>query len=245
MCIFTGPVQSVSQTKIFARVDGASQVLAYEMKLSTASDVAMVLPLPVAQGCAEHAVEFIDLEGYPELFEELLALFPVPPVARSLTLSAGAPRPASLVVHDVGAFVASFVPTIGDFSRLDERFRLSPAVWEQLPGQADYGFAVFQLKAGAREVHPMAFRFPTRDPGRVFFPTVHVHDGAVHEEAVFEHVLYGQAADGAALVGFDESERPPPRAAVDKSAGLLVGRPVYRLRAHGLRANDDIWADLL
>lgn len=29
--------------------------------------------------------------------------------------------------------------------------------------------------------------------GQLFFPTVHVHDGVVHEEASFDHVLFAQA----------------------------------------------------
>lgn len=243
MCIFSGPVESVSQTKIFARLEGTTQLLAYEMKLSAADDVAMVLPLPVAHGCAEDAVEFIDLAGYPKLFDELDALFPVPPIARSGALSASAPQPASLVVHDVGSFVASFVPTVRDFSRLDERFRLSPAVWDRLPNHADYGFAVFQLKAGARDIHPMAFRFPTRDPSRLFFPTVHVHDGEVHDEALFGHSLYGQANDDAAPAGFEASLAPPADDAIARSAGLLGSQKVSRLRLFGMRTNEDIWAE--
>lgn len=52
---------------------------------------------------------------------------------------------------------------------------------------------VFKLAKGKdQEVHPMAFRFPTRMPETLFFPTVHVHDGEYHETAAFDHTLYCQ-----------------------------------------------------
>jgi hypothetical protein len=108
------------------------------------------------------------------------------------SLSAGAPP---LRVVDVGYFDASFVPTIRDFERLDERFRLPHNVWDQLPGYRDYGFAVFKLKRGVQpqRVHPMAFSFPRRRTDLLFFPTVHVHDGTVHPEVRFDHELYCQS----------------------------------------------------
>ena len=39
MCIFTGPVQ-VAGTRIFARVDGEEQLLAYQMEFAAAGDLA-------------------------------------------------------------------------------------------------------------------------------------------------------------------------------------------------------------
>ena len=47
---------------------------------------------------------------------------------------------------------------------------------------------MFQLAVTANtlaEIHPMAFEFPTRHPDKLFFPTNHVHDGALHDKAVF------------------------------------------------------------
>lgn len=95
----------------------------------------------------------------------------------------GAPAAAPLRVHEVGSFEASFVPSLADFSRLDARFRLPDGLWEGLPIYADYGFAVFKLKAGERKVHPMAFEFASRDRRQLFFPTVHIHDGQIAERA--------------------------------------------------------------
>ena len=99
-----------------------------------------------------------------------------------------------LVVHEVGSFEASFVPTRRDFSRLDQRFRLPDDVWQALLGYDDWGFAVFKLGPMSRltGVHPMAFEFPQRDPDRLFFPAVHVHNGRVEPWATFDHRLYCQ-----------------------------------------------------
>jgi hypothetical protein len=108
-----------------------------------------------------------------------------------------------LEVVQVGNFEASFVPTVKDFSRLDVRFRLPDGVWKKLGEYQTYGFAVFKLKSGLQDVHPMAFSFPRRDTKALFFPTVHIHDGKVHETADFDHILYCQPREGEPLK-FDE-----------------------------------------
>jgi hypothetical protein len=100
----------------------------------------------------------------------------------------------TLQVHDVGSFEASFVPTLHDFDRLDSRFCLPEQIWHQLPIYHDYAFAVFKLKPGAKQIHPMAFEFPRRNVDQLFFPTVHIHEGKVDAKAHFDHSLYCQAA---------------------------------------------------
>jgi len=115
--------------------------------------------------------------------------------SRTEAVATAGPAP-KLVVQTVGNFEASFVPTVGDFFRLDERFRLPERTWQSLPDfEKTYGFAVFKLKSGNLRVHPMAFSFPNRDPRSLFFPTVHIHDGKVHATADFDHSLYCQPSD--------------------------------------------------
>jgi hypothetical protein len=205
-------VQSVKATSLFARsTGGGRQFVVYSMTLKAREDLAMVLPLPVMAGSGEKAVEFIDLSGYPDFFADLRKGFPVPLTAPAGgSRSFGAASDAKLEVVTVGKFEASFVPTAADFARLDERFRLPAGVWESLPGYRAFGFAVFKLKAGEAKVHPMAFSFPRANPGEVFFPTVHIHDGKVHERARFDHVLYLQRGEGDlySLLDWEESFRP-------------------------------------
>lgn len=258
MCIFSAEIEWVAGTGIFVRADGDRQVLIYRMSVATPSPVAMVLPLPTPPGPAEDAVEFVDFSGYDELFRDLAkGIFPVP--ASAGPPSASAPPPQTLVVHTVGNFEASFVPRVADFDRLDERFRLSPEVWAALPQYADWSFAVFQLAAGNAELHPMAFTFPRRDPDRLYFPTVHVHDGVVHDEAQFDHQLFYQQR-GAYVP-------EPPRAVepgepvpwpewmpsfrtvenfvdMDRTQGLLdPTRHAFGRAMHGVHPNADVFID--
>ncbi|MBK9751976.1 MAG: hypothetical protein IPO88_00465 [Nannocystis sp.] len=180
-----GPIR-VDSTKIFARAAGGRQLLVYSMRLDAAQDVAMILPVPVPAGGGEDALRFIDLSGREHFFDALDRCWP-----KILGLSPQR-QPQTLVVRTIGSFEASYVPTVADFARLDPRFRLAKGVWQALPMYADWGFAVFRLRAGAQQVHPMAFEFPTRVPDALYFPTVHVHDGRVHRKARFAHTLYFQ-----------------------------------------------------
>jgi hypothetical protein len=128
MCCFTGPVISVSTTAIFAReAEDHHQYLAYEMELNTSAEVAMVLPLPVPAQTAEDAVKFIDLSAYPTLFSDLYHMMELQKDRGRMGIAGLTPK--NLAVQQVGSFEASFVPTIADFARLDERFRLPAMVW--------------------------------------------------------------------------------------------------------------------
>ncbi len=242
MCCFSQPVE-VAQTRIYARMGAMGrQVLAYQMQFESGSPVAMVLPLPTPVGCAEDAVRFISLEGYPRMFHDLHGVFH--PRSRGGVV----PQSAAfgLAVHEVGDFIASFVPSLADFSRLDARFRMPAGTLDRIPEIADWGFAVFQLHAtkGASEPHPMAFEFASREPTRLFFPTLHVHDGAVHATAEFDHVLYAQGVDQARTFTTTEHELGPLIA--QRSAGVLDPRARISRRAlTGELPNKDHWFTLL
>lgn len=227
--MFSRPVEHVSATKIFARgLEDGRQVLVYSMQLATRTPLAMVLPVPVPPDGPDDAVELVSLERYPELFRDLKRAYPetlsylAQPKSRGLFRSAT----KTLEVKQVGAFEASFVPNPRDFTRLDARFRLPPNVLSAVPQYADWGFVVFQLNKSSRvEVHPMAFRFPRRDPDSIFFPTVHVHDGTVPTLASFDHLLLAQLPPLlAALLPWEQS-LGPLGAYVDaaRAAGLIDG----------------------
>jgi hypothetical protein len=252
MCCFSGPVKSVSATNIFARAgESERQFIVYSMTVNMAQPLAMVLPIPIKKGSDENAVRFIDLSGYPGFFNDLDAGFPKPPprFTRHSSDSVQAASAHVLEVVQVGSFEASFVPTVNDFSRLDERFRMPPDFFKEIPEYRDFGFAVFKLKPGAQTVHPMAFDFPTSFTGRIFFPTVHVHDGKVHARAKFDHVLYCQSS-GSKDLKLSEWKESPAIAEhfVDakKSAGLvLADEHCYKLEIRGVRRNQDTYLDTL
>ena len=239
--LLTRPVR-VQGTRIFARHDGATQLIAYSMQLRAPGDGAMILPIPVRPGCDEHEVEFIDLSAAADLFTLLAAAFVAP--ARKGGLRLPDLRLSRLVVHQVGAFEASFVPSVTHFDRLDPRFRLPTTVWSQLPVQG-FGFAVFKLRETRKvtDVHPMAFRFPSRDPTQIFFPTLHVHDGEVHPTADFDHALYYQRADASVAAGHEHAWQDHlVRTAAERSHGLVAAElPLARFTLTGTRANADTW----
>ena len=246
MCCFSRPVNFVSGTGIFARTDrGNRQFLVYSMVLNAKEDLAMVLPLPVRVGTGERDVTFIDLKDYLTFFEDLDRGFPLPPPPKlSRGVKSASAALAKLEVVSVGSFDASFVPTMDDFPRLDERFRLPPGTWEKLPIYRSYGFAVFKLKKGESKVHPMAFSFPRRDLSSLFFPTVHIHDGEVHPKADFDHVLYCQSSEGERLALTEWRESPKLAGQfmkTDRAKGLIAGdRHCYQRQLRGRLENKDV-----
>lgn len=248
MCCFSRPIYSVSSTNIFAReAPDGRQYLAYSMTLSAPEDLAMILPLPVPEGSPEDAVTFIDLSGYPQLFDDLVRGFP----NRETGFWAGRPGYAGvrapISVVGVGDFEASFVPSIADFDRLDPRFHLPTETWSQLPEYERHGFAVFKLKSGHQRVHPMALAFPRANRGALFFPTVHIHDGQVHPTARFDHALFCQRGTRAHHGDWPGGDWRHSTAArdfvdVDKAGGLVDGaRHVYRRRIQEQAPNHDIY----
>lgn len=203
MCMFSRHVPHVSATKIFAAgLPDGRQSLVYSMSVEVGEPLAMVLPLPVPANGPDDAVEFVNLEGYKNVFDDLKRAFPDTTIfAQALSRGGPPPKRAILQVHQVGAFEASFVPNARDFDRLDARFRLPPSVLKALPIYYDWGFAVFQLAPTKKaEIHPMALRFPRREPDSIFFPTTHVHDGSLPAKAKFDHSLYAQFPEMVALL---------------------------------------------
>jgi hypothetical protein len=243
MCCFTGIVESVSSTQIFARpAKDGRQFVVYHMHYKAAEPLAMVLPIPTPADAADDAVKFIDLSKYDNFFADLRSGFPQPKAARDALPKSAPPPPAPVLpVVEVGSFEASFVPKVADFSRLDARFRLADGVWDKLPAYKKFGFAVFKLKEGNPKLHPMAFEFPRASAKAFFFPTVHIHDGEVHANAEFDHTLYLQPTGSRPPRNWDETPQPAGMFMnVEKSAGLIAAdEHVYRLRIAGRQKNQD------
>ena len=210
----------------------------------------MVLPLPVKPGTGEQAIKFIDLKEYSEFFDDLKAGFPAPATKRSFQKGESlTDLPAStLEVVQVGNFEASFVPTVKDFSRLDERFRLPPGTWQKLPIYEDYGFAVFKLKKGEGKIHPMAFSFPRRKSNKIFFPTVHIHDGEVRSQAEFDHALFCQPRENQHLTLSDWRESPQHARSfmkAGKAKGIIEpDQHCYSMPLRGELPNKDTFIDV-
>jgi hypothetical protein len=244
MCCFTGKVEAVKNTRIFARVGpNGNQVVIYSMAVKSSRDVAMVLPVPVKPGSGENAMNFIDLSGYLSFFDDIEKHFldtSSDPFAAATPPQRSVYKPVLKVVS-VGAFDASYVPTIQDFSRLDARFRLPDDAWSQLPAYEKFGFAVFKLKAGSALIHPMAFSFPTATPKEVFYPTMHIHDGKIHKRAAFDHTLYGQGISSEEG-GWEESRSLAGQFVKTRLTKLTVRSDlhIYRKSMVGTFTNGDV-----
>ncbi len=247
MCCFSGEPEHVSDTQIFARGIDARQVLVYSMQYAAKRELAMVLPIPTPPGSADDAVRFISLERCPDFFRHLSAGFID---RRRMRLSAGQAldsRSSTLKVVEVGAFDASFVPSPGDFGRLDPRFRLPVQIWLALPQYADWGFAVFKLKPTAElsEIHPMAFDFPRRDRSRTFFPTLHLHGHDLEASAPFDHMLYCQPepAHNWHLQQWEDARGAAgTHVNCEEAARVLdMGTICWRTGLKGLLENRDTW----
>jgi len=218
------------------------QGLAYAMQVRLREPAAMVIPLPVARD-AQFALTFIDLKREAQLFEDIEHLFEFP-MHNELGLDAMHASP--LFVHRVGSFIASYVPTMHDFARVDSRFRIPSSVLEALPHYRQYGFVVFQLAGGRQAPHPMAMMFPTQTPEFLYFPTVHVHDGAFHNEAEFDHMLYYQHPSVRTAKDVDNDEWYVSRRLPRKDYGGLIdtSRVILRDQLLGRLTNLDTWVPI-
>jgi hypothetical protein len=242
MCILSGAIKGISGTSIFVNDLGRGvHGTVYEMSIDTAHPVAMILPVPVLQGSGEDALRFVNLKEYPDFFKDMKMLFPTMLAGSRGGVASGDSR--TLKVHDVGDFIASYVPSRFYFHNLDSRFRLNAKAWNSLPDYSNFGFAVFQLKPGRSKVHPMAYTYPTDMPTELFFPTVHVHDGSGAERmAHYDHDLYYQASDNFRdNPDWEPSESlPESRMNLDATFGLVrAGSALMRRRIAGRRPNVD------
>ncbi len=243
MCCFSQPVIAVNNTRIFARLTSRqTQFLVYEMHYESLTDNAMILPVPVRQPANDQSLRFIDMQDYTSFFDDLDKGFPAIPPTFNIGCSARVEFSmvaGEIPVIEVGNYIASFVPRLSDFSRLNPRFTLPENVWSRMPQYADYGFAVFQLKAGSTKPHPMAFEFES-DHNALYFPTVHIHDGEIHETEEFDHTLYMQHA------GFDSRVYAYQNWDIpDRSTGLIRSQDVAREFCDVERANGVVAGDLL
>jgi hypothetical protein len=244
MCCFSGKVDVVSDTNIFAHAaKGGGQYLVYSMQFKAGNDLAMILPIPTPKDSAEEAVKFINLEKYLNFFADLRSGFPIPQ-DRAKDPSAKSLAKPKLAVVEVGSFLASFVPAVKEFARLDKQFRLPDGVWEKLPQYKDFGFAVFKLKKpdmGEQKVHPMAFEFPRADKDILFFPTVHIHDGSVPAKAGFDHSLFCQVTGDAPQSWEESTALADTFVKIKDTQGIVDGTAhVYRKLMKGMFENKDV-----
>jgi hypothetical protein len=239
MCCFFPHVEDIADTNIFCRFANGKQIVVYQMKYESDTPVAMVLPIPVDQAKnSEKAVEFINLEKYEDFFDDIYSPFQLR--TKSFGSRGLDTDSFSLEVHNVGNFEASYAPTLDDLSRLDPKFGMDISVWNKIPQYKDYGFVVFKLKSGNVKPHPMAFNFPSRLSSKLFFPTVHIHDGEVHQKEKFDHRLFAQGTLSQKVSVWETA--PAAKNYIKPKGDIVVNREesVHYLSMKGNLANEDV-----
>lgn len=203
MCIFIRPVQRVAKTRIFiAPIGATSQVLVYENEVHSASENAMILPIPATP---EGEVKWINMQTIPSIFDACDELFPQgsPDYGGSfafggVTASWGPKR--QLEVEKVGGYACSHVPALPDFERLSATFKIPVNIRKVLV--ASYGepgawsFIVCQFDRTKSAMHPIAFQCNRMRDGKCFIPTRHAHGVADAVDVNAPVVHEGITCDG-------------------------------------------------
>lgn len=255
MCIITQTVESVRATKIFSCFthDESSQFLVYSNEVTTPSDNnLMILPVPNPD-----SVAFVNLKQYPKFFdhcedqfERIPEMSPYASLSHSRSLSASYDS-APLPVHHVGSYLASIVPSIQDFERLNQEYFDIPDDLERLLGRqynSEFGFIVCRLKKGNHTYHPFAYMHQKHSCGLLFLPTLHYHPhdrrGMKHIEADWDHLIYtvGTDYDSTSLDGYRYS--PKGTIQYEKLPSEIrwtAKNRMCRRRIYGEKKNEDVW----
>jgi hypothetical protein len=184
MCIIANRIISVKDTKLFCgtNADKTRQFIVYANNVNNPT-LNNVMILPVWN---PDTVEFHDLSGYKDLFENCNGCFENMMLGRGkMTLSNNSANcfgmgKGHLAVSTVGSFQASIAPTLADLNRADPNvFNITQDAKNCLAKNYanGFGFIICKLATGKKEYHPFAYSHKI-DGGKVFIPTKHFH---IHE----------------------------------------------------------------
>lgn len=200
MCIFSGPVDQVSKTKIAIikifgsekkiinkkkfrmKVGRPMQMTIYENKVSIDSNGtghAMILPFPLIKGV--NRFKLVDLSNYDNVMNDIDELFPVS--KSTLSNAASYNSTDSIPVTTLGSYKVSVVPSLEDFSKVQlGEFNLTKDVAELLSQyySKNFGFVVCILQESA-DFHPIAY---IHEYDEVFIPTRHHHSTEIYDPQI-------------------------------------------------------------
>lgn len=213
MCIFSGPVESVSKTKILvAPISKDTQLTVYANRVHLNKNIpaAMILPFPNPTGRSD-GVAMVDMTEFKDGFFKLVDRafpeeFSLQNLSNSDSFGARGYSAHPLQVFDCGSYQYSVSPTFGDLDRIQSNvFHLDPNVRALLGTYygSGYGFLVCILKKSG-SYSPIAYTSPIIK-GKLFVPTRHEH-GASHRrqrpllgyatrESTYVTVADGELAD--------------------------------------------------
>lgn len=257
MCIILAQVQHVNATKIFTclTADQHRQFLVYSNEVETdEDDNCMILPVP-----NPGTVTFVNLSKYAKLFDDLEANFyksrrssmnMYASLTRSASIGDSLERPR-LVVHDVGAYSASIVPTVDDFDRIDTTHFTLPDDLERIlrtTYDGQFGYIVCKLKKGKHSYHPFAYSHMKHSSNLLFIPTLHYHPHGYGMtkaiEADWDHIIYSVATD-LDTTSHDEYAFSPKDSVkynkLPEDIRWMRDQRFKRWTKHGSGKNRDLW----
>lgn len=172
MCVISGPVFSVSGTKIFAMPsqNGKRQLLVYRNAVNTPAENVMCLPVPNVRSLKFEKV-------YDTLFDDCESSFSR---GRGDDVEYSVVPQGFLPIMEHGAYRVVVVPTMNDLERIPvEHARLTDGVKDFLrKNYTKHGWGVLlcKLKPGNSDYTPFAYSHDLLDSGNLFIPTMHYHD---------------------------------------------------------------------
>lgn len=220
MCIFSGKVKKVCDTKILVyETTNGKQVTFYENSVHPDKNVgtnAMILPCPFN---GNDEIKLYNLEEYPNLFDDCSKCFPLIQNKQNILrkhAGAGVYASASLEVVDVGGYKVSIAKNLDDVLKIDKTvFILPDNIAKLLSKHYSQGFAFIICVFANKQIknHPIAYEHSKLKSSELFAPTRHAHGGEhepEHAKADFHHIIYSvntvnRSIDGVGSI--EESER--------------------------------------
>ena len=189
MCLISTEIEKVSNTKILVspNYNLTRQLTVYSNFVNNLTESnAMVLPVPLPK-----SIQFIDLSGYKNIFEDCASCFYNPNASKSLNFSSNSyglrgVDSTPLEVFNVGSYKVSLAMNLEQISRVDSRvFELSEGLANTLSMfyyQPYWGFIICKLDLGAETYHPFAYSHDIIDK-KVYIPTRHYHQEVAWSDA--------------------------------------------------------------
>jgi hypothetical protein len=200
MCIFSGIIEHVSNTKIlvsviypselkYKNINGLEkgvkmpkyerpfQLTVYSNKTAfdTAIKPTMILPFPLKRG--GNQVKLLNFCNYARIFEDLDLLFPIDEIEMNATFSNNFDD-EEIAVEYIGDYKASIVPNFDAIAHVSKKeFSIAQETVDLLGKyyKTGYGFIVCELTVHNKQYSPFAYMHEIRDDRKLFVPTRHFH----------------------------------------------------------------------
>jgi hypothetical protein len=230
MCLISTEIQKVSKTNILVapNFDKTRQLTIYSNFVNNISDSnAMVLPVPLP-----NSIQFIDLSGYQNLFEDCAGCFYETSKSQrsygKLTNSSFNTRDEKpLEVFNVGSYKVSLAKSLEEINRVDTKiFKLSDGLKQTLEifyYQSYWGFIICKLAKGEELYHPFGYSHDIID-NKIYIPTRHYH----------QEVKWSDINDWALGLPIDPTQNPFTLSTWDDSN--IDNSPMFKFEKFGRTA---------